>query len=284
MQQDQFELHCDIEQRHWWFVARRQILNSVVRHLVRAADRSSQQATIIDVGCGTGANVATLADGYHSVGIDTSAEAIRMAAERFPGVDFRAGFAPGDLGDCIGQAELVMLNDVLEHVPDDFQLLSSILAAMKPGAYCLITVPANLRLWSPHDEAFGHYRRYDLPRLQRVWDDLPVQAVMCSYFNTRLYPIIRALRAWNRLRGQSGGRAGTDFEIPSRPINSMLTKVFAGERHRLIKLLTGSTTLGYPVGVSLVAVLQRGAGQFEIQAKPADVAADYFDPVGIGRA
>ena len=225
-----------------------------------------------------------LANDYHSVGIDTSAEAIRMAAERFPQVDFRAGFAPDDLGDCIGQAELVMLNDVLEHVPDDFCLLSSILAAMKPGAYCLITVPADLRLWSPHDESFGHYRRYDLPRLQRVWADLPVETVMTSYFNTRLYPVIRLLRAWNRRRGQAGGRAGTDFEIPSRPVNALLTRLFAGERHRLLNLLSGSSTHGYRAGVSLVAVLQRREGPVEIQGKPADVAADYFDPVGIGRA
>lgn len=54
MQQDQFELHCDIEQRHWWFVARRQILGSVVRQLVPADHRPDRQATIIDVGCGTG--------------------------------------------------------------------------------------------------------------------------------------------------------------------------------------------------------------------------------------
>ena len=278
MQQDQFELHCEIEERHWWFVARRQIICSLIHQLVPPASDPTQQATVIDVGCGTGANVAALADDYRAVGIDTSAEAIRMAAQRFPGVDFRAGYAPDDLSDCIGQAELVMLNDVLEHVPDDFQLLTSLLAAMQPGAYCLITVPADLRLWSPHDESFGHYRRYDRQRLSRVWAELPVETVLCSYFNTRLYPIIRLLRGWNRRRGQTAGMAGTDFDIPSRPVNWLLQKVFAGERHRLFGLLGDHDGNAYARGVSLVAILRRGAGEIATATKPADVAADYFDP------
>jgi hypothetical protein len=166
-------------------------------------------------------------------------------------------------------------------VPDDFQLLTSLLAAMQPGAYCLITVPADLRLWSPHDESFGHYRRYDRQRLRRVWAELPVDTVLCSYFNTRLYPIIRLMRSWNRRRGQTVGMAGTDFEIPSRPVNWLLQKVFAGERHRLFGLLADTDQQGYRRGVSLVAILRRGAGEIATATKPADVAADYFDPVAV---
>ncbi len=278
MQQAQFTLHCQIEERHWWFVARRRIINSLIRQLVPPHSDPARQETIIDVGCGTGANVADLADGYHAIGIDTSAEAIRMAAERFPGVDFRAGYAPADLSDCLGQAQLVMLNDVLEHVPDDFQLFTSLLAGMQPGAYCLITVPADLRLWSPHDESFGHYRRYDLQRLRRLWADLPVETVLCSHFNTRLYPLIRLLRGWNRWRGQAAGRAGTDFEIPRPPVNWVLQKVFGGEGGRLASLLNDPSGRAFPYGVSLIAILRRGQGAMVPTCKPADVAADHHGP------
>ena len=108
MQSAQFQLHAEIEQRHWWFVARRKI----VRQLVEAVLPPNEGHAIIDVGCGTGANLAALADGYQTIGIDTSAEAIDLARQRFPRVEFHCGFAPDDLGARFAEADLVMLNDV----------------------------------------------------------------------------------------------------------------------------------------------------------------------------
>ncbi len=280
MQSLQFELHANMEQRHWWFVARRQVMRAVVERLVppQAGGDSSRRATVIDVGCGTGANIAALADGYHAVGIDTSPDAIRFAAQRFPDVDFRAGYAPGDLGDCLPQAKLVMMMDVLEHVPDDFQLLSGIMSAASEGTYFLLTVPADLALWSPHDETFGHYRRYDAARFRQLWADLPVEECLLTPFNTRLYPLIRLIRGWNRRRQQSTGEVGTDFDIPSTWKNQILRSVFAGERKRILRTLDGSSAATRMRGVSLMAVLRRGAGVIDVQTKP-EAATDFFDPV-----
>ncbi len=158
----QFQLHADIEQRHWWFVGRRRILRAVVGELLPP----SSETTIIDVGCGTGANLASLANEYRCIGIDTSADAIRLAKQRFPQTEFILGRAPDDLGRSIDESQMVLMMDVLEHVPDDFALFSAVAAAVRPGSYLLITVPADLRLWSAHDESFGHYRqRYDA----RLW-------------------------------------------------------------------------------------------------------------------
>ena len=70
----------------------------------------SPQAVIVDVGCGTGGNIAALADRYPCVGIDTSAEAIELARQRFPKVRFIAGRAPSDLGELAGQARLFLLD------------------------------------------------------------------------------------------------------------------------------------------------------------------------------
>ena len=69
MQSPQFLLHADIEQRHWWFVARRRIMRRLVNRVVRPGP----DVTVVDVGCGTGANIASLTDAYRCVGIDTSA-------------------------------------------------------------------------------------------------------------------------------------------------------------------------------------------------------------------
>ena len=91
MHYEQFQLHADIEQRHWWFVGRRRILCRLVAEVLPPI---AAKRVIVDVGCGTGGNIAALADRYRCVGIDTSAEAIELARQRFPHVRFIAGRAP----------------------------------------------------------------------------------------------------------------------------------------------------------------------------------------------
>lgn len=253
MQAEQFQLHAEIEQRHWWFVARRKIVRSLIEQLLPA----NQGLQIIDVGCGTGANVAALADGYQCLGIDTSPDAIALARQRFPQVRFECGFAPADVLDDFAKADLVMLNDVLEHVPDDYALLAALVEAAKPGAYFLVTVPADMALWSQHDESFGHYRRYDLARFRQTWSDLPVVERMASPFNARLYPMVRWVRVRNRKRGHARGAAGTDFEMPLPPINWGLQTIFASESRRLAHMLHGRPTAAFRNGVSLLAILQK---------------------------
>jgi len=271
MQREQFQLHADIEQRHWWFVGRRRILCRLIAEVLPP----SPQTTIVDVGCGTGANIAALADQYHCVGIDTSAEAVELARQRFPKVQFIAGSAPKDLGEVAGQARLFLLTDVLEHVGDDFAMLSELLAAASPGCYFLLTVPADESLWSEHDESFGHYRRYDRARLEQVWAGLPVKALLTSCFNSRLLPLVRMVRAWNRRRGHAAGRAGTDFWLPNRPANALLTAIFAGEAARLVRSVRASRLGGYRSGASLIALLRREEGVIAIRRKPGNLPPDH---------
>ena len=250
-----------------------------MQQIVRAALPPSSTTTVLDIGCGTGANIASLAGDYRCVGIDTSAEAIELSAARYPNVDFRHGFAPGDVADVLPQADLVMMMDVLEHVPDDFELLSNVMARAKVGAKFLLTVPAELALWSPHDESFGHYRRYDEHRFAAIWADLPVDVELCSYYNARLYPLVKFIRQRNRRRGAAAGKVGTDFDIPHRWANHLLTETFAGEATRLEQSMRNPDTRPYAAGVSLIAMLTRTEGQIAAQKRPAHLTPDYFDPV-----
>jgi len=164
-------------------------------------------------------------------------------------------------------------------VPDDFALFSSILGAARPGAKFLLTVPADQELWSRHDESFGHYRRYDAERFAKLWQGLPVQADLISYYNTRLYPLVKLIRRRNRRRATSAGEHGTDFKMPGRLANLLLKKTFAGEMTRLERLLADKAAEPYRHGVSLIAVLTRGEGPIATRPRPRGVVADYFDPV-----
>jgi SAM-dependent methyltransferase len=269
MQSQQFQLHSQIEERHWWFVARRRILRELVQSVVGPNLNVRQpphpdplpggegdRKIVVDIGCGTGANLAAFADLYRCVGIDTSAEAIELARARFSGITFVCGHAPRDVARWLTRASVVLLTDVLEHVPDDRGLLESIVSACPPGTQLLLTVPADMRLWSPHDEAFGHFRRYDLDSFAKLWDGLPLRPRLASYFNSRLYPLVRIARRVSQWRGCTAGQANTDFNIPIQPVNRLLESIFAGERWCLRNAIDRDGD-GYSRGVSLIAVLER---------------------------
>ncbi len=274
MHSAQFQLHARVEDSHWWFAGRRRIMGELIRQIVPPGQRQ----TVVDVGCGTGANIASMEREYACVGIDPSREAIALARRRFPGTRFISGRAPRDVAGAMQEARLILLMDVLEHVPDDFAFLSELLAASTPGAHFLITVPANPSFWSEHDESNGHYRRYEPDRLSRAWSGLPVTTRLLSYFNARLYPIARTVRAWSRWRGRATGMAGTDVSLPGRPVNAILETILAGEGRVLIEALSGRRRRGYSAGVSLVALIRREVGEIVPRNKPGDVAPDFYDP------
>lgn len=266
MQPELFRIHAELEDRHWWFVGRRRIMQAVVRKLVAP----NSGATVVDIGCGTGANIASLAGEYQCVGVDTSPEAIALARQRYPTVKYLLGPAPAVLGDVAGTADVFLSMDVLEHIEDDFRAFAEQLSAAKPGAFFVITVPADAALWSGHDEAFGHYRRYDRKRLALLWSGLPVKEIGISYFGARLYPVVRAVRTVSRLRGAPFGKGGTDLLMPSRAANSMLTQLFAGERTRVLSAMNGRAN-PYARGSSLLAVVQRREGAVPPRAKPVGI-------------
>lgn len=270
-----FRLHADREVRHWWFVGRRHILRRLVHELVPPG----MDRTIVDVGCGTGANVAALASEYHAVGIDISADGIALARERFPDCRFIVGSAPDDLGDLASRADLFLLNDVLEHVRDDIALFTSLMAAAKPGAFAIITVPADPTLWSRHDVEHQHYRRYTPERLRMLWEGDPIEQLMVAQLNRRLLPAVRLVRSFERRSGRALGPRGTDLGMPPAPINAMLTRILAGEATDLVHRLRTRSTREPARAVSLLAVVRRREGRMTPRGRTqAMAAADLNDP------
>lgn len=231
----------NLEDRHWWFKGRR----AIVASLLQSSDLP-QDARILDLGCGTGGNLAMLSEFGQVVGAELDEHAAQLARER--------GIAPivrGKLPDALpldaGAFHCVTLLDVLEHIEDDRATLEAVNTLLAPEGKLLITVPAFPFLWGPHDEAHHHLRRYRARSLRQLLEDTGYEISMLSYCNTWLFPVAAAVRLLRQVI--PGGGAGAELSLPPAPINSLLAAVFASERHLL--------RAGMPFGISLVVLAKK---------------------------
>jgi len=229
-----------LEERHWWFVARRRILLSVLK---RNLDLK-EGLQILDVGCGGGATMGSLRRYGNVRGIDTSEEAVEYNRER--GREVSLG-AVESIPFADNSFDLVLALDVIEHVPNDLQALRELFRTLRPGGSLLVTVPALQMLWSAHDVINGHYRRYTLGHLRDQVETAGFEVVTATYFNTLLFPLIFALRWLWRFRPKN--TASDLTELP-QPLNALLTGLFSLE-----KLLVGHIRL--PFGVSALCYARK---------------------------
>lgn len=225
-----------LEDRHWWFVARRRILDKMLAGLPLPAN-----AQILEAGCGTGGNLAMLARYGLVHGMEANAEAIKLAMAK--GVaEVCAGYLPNDIPFAEKNFDLIVLFDVLEHLDDDAAALRALRARLKPGGWLLATVPAYPILWGSHDEIHHHKRRYMARSLRNLTENAGYRVCYLSYFNTWLLPLIAAARLVLGSKGK--GSAGS---MPNKFVNTVLTKIFASERFFL-------GHMAFPAGVSLLVM------------------------------
>lgn len=251
MENDVYRATAAVEEAHWWFRARREILLAVAKAAVPSLRR------VLDVGCGTGVNSAWFDQEFDCIGVDKSEHALRIAQNTYPNVTFaKTAIGEPDFADLCTNTDLILLTDVLEHIKDDSKALSEIISSVG-SAYVLLTVPADTALWGNHDIVHGHFRRYDMKTFRDLWSSLKVEAILETYFNTRLYWPIRCTRSSLRLVGKSFGASGTDLQMLPAPLNMLFYRLFLGERRVLLKAIKRNmVTTRYRRGASLLSILR----------------------------
>lgn len=227
------------EGEHWWFVARRQIIASLIRsHAPRRPARR-----ILEAGCGTGGNLSMLSEFGRLDAFEYDADARELAEVRSV-CSVLPGALPYQL-DLGGKTyDIVALLDVLEHVDDDVGSLRSLGARLNGGGRLILTVPAVPWLWSRHDELHHHKRRYTAQTLGLAVREAGLSVKEMGYFNSLLFPIAVGQRGVHRLFKR-------DAALDRRPapfINALLRSIFAAERFML-------PWLKFPIGLSLYAVV-----------------------------
>ena len=229
------------EERHWWFTGRRKVLAALIARLALP-----REARILEIGCGTGGNLAMLSAFGRVSALESDATARAIAVEKTAGrFDIRAGHCPDGIPFAARSFDLVCLFDVLEHIEEDVATLEAAAALLARDGQAVLTVPAHRWMWSAHDEFLHHKRRYTAGELRAKAKQAGLEIARLSYFNTLLFPLAALARVKDRLLKEDRA-SGT--AVPPWPINRVLEGVFSTER-----FVVGRWPL--PFGVSLLAVL-----------------------------
>ena len=231
-----------LDTRSWWIRGRREILRDAIR-----AHLGAERGPVVDVGCGAGGLLDVLRPAGPVLGIDISPLAAALCRERgYGGVAVGSALA---LPVAAGRLALIALTDVLEHLPADEPAVRECVRALRPGGLLVITVPAGPWLYSAHDRALGHYRRYRARDLVRLADRVGLRIERLTHFNAVLLPAVAAARLLRRGR-QDGAHAEADrLDLPA-PWHAIAAGALRVER-RLLR------AAALPVGLSLLCVARK---------------------------
>jgi SAM-dependent methyltransferase len=205
MMEHTYPILFDVERSHWWHVGRRKIIAGFVEAICREV--KDRRARILDVGCGTGANLLMLSQYGDAEGVDISEDALAFCRER--GLDQVKLGAAEALPYDDGTFDLVTALDVVEHMDDDVAALREMRRVLRPEGRVLLFVPTFMFLWGVQDEVSHHRRRYRLPELRRVLDEAGFEVERSTYANITFFPPILLIRQFMRLTGMKTSSENT---------------------------------------------------------------------------
>jgi SAM-dependent methyltransferase len=243
MQEHTYAITYEEEHKHWWFVGRRRIIAAFVQEICHRLN--IERPHILDVGCGTGANLELLSEFGEAEGVDVSPQAIEFcrlrglkkvhlgAAERLPNTD--ASF------------DLVTALDVVEHLDDDVGGLQEMRRVLRPDGRLLLFVPAFMFLWGVQDDVSNHRRRYTRAGLRRAVETAGFHVERLTYANLMFFAPTLMGRVLMRI---TGVRPASEANINIAALNGMFGKVLGAERHLL-------RHANLPFGVSLICVARK---------------------------
>lgn len=235
----------ELEDSYWWFVGRRRMVRGLIRRYAPPRD----SLRMLDAGCGTGGTLAALAGMGELHGCDISDEALALC--RLRGLQDVRSSRIENLDFPDSSFDVVISCDVLEHVEEQRRGMGEMARVLRPGGICVVTVPAHQWLWSEHDEALHHLRRYEAGQLRRLAEDAGLRVEKLSEAVTLALPAIVLYRALRRLRGGRDRPKTSLVRLPG-PLNRLLIWLLDLEN-----LLLRYCRL--PLGASLVMVARKPA-------------------------
>ncbi len=243
MKKDYELTYHQVEKDHFWFKGRRKYITEYLKDFPK-------DATVLDIGSSSGLLLNELADlGFDRsklYGIDISETAIANCKEN--GIE--NAFVMDAQQVSFGlQFDIVIASDCLEHLKDEQAALQSWARVLKDTGTMMVFVPAFMSLWSDHDVANMHYRRYTLPQLEAALNENGLVPTKSSYWNFSLFTPVYLLRALSRLKPKKG-KADSDLNEPSA-LNGLIYGIINTENKLLRRV-------NFPFGISAFCIVRKG--------------------------
>ena len=244
MQQHTYAIMDEVEGSHWWFVGRRAILESFLGPITSKLRTPHAELRILDVGCGTGANIEMLSQYGAAEGVDVSDDALEFCRRK--GLKVQKGLAE-TLPYEDESFELTTALDVIEHLDDDVAGLREMYRVTKRGGYSLIFVPAFMWLWGVQDDISHHRIRYTKRQIVERLEAAGYEIERVTYANWTFFAPILAGRTIMKL---TGIKPESENNLTISGLNGIFGKLFSAERFWL-------KNFSFPFGVSIVVVAKK---------------------------
>ena len=246
MNKDFIAQYSHFENHHWWFIIRKKILLQALQKQLGGA----KKLNILNVGAATGASSIWLRQFGNVVSVEYDTTFFNyLQQQQFACVQASIEALP--FAD--NSFDVVCAFDVIEHVENDSKALAELYRVCNTNGIISITVPAFNQLWSMHDVANGHKRRYTKNTFITLLSTLPNYTIQYqTYFNSLLFLPIYIVRQLEKLYRKKGSIVASDFSYYNmHPIlNRLFKKIFSMEL-----FLLKYSKLG--IGVSYLAIFSK---------------------------
>lgn len=236
-----------LEANYWWFQGRRRVILDTLAQNVKQTPGQARPV-ILDIGCGTGMMLEDLEKIGDATGLDFSMVALEYCRKRGIRNVGRADVRHLPVKD--NSVDVITALDLIEHIEDDHGLMREFQRVLKPGGIAIMSVPAHKSLWSGHDVALHHFRRYEKPEFRQLVEEAGLRPRKYSYGMATAYLPAVTIRTAKKLLGRDTVKSSSDeFPLPSW-MNSILKKSVEAESAWLKRF-------NLPIGLSLLCVAEK---------------------------
>lgn len=229
----------EMEERHFWFTSSRNIIKKVLKR-----EKVNNGDLVLDIGCGTGGTIRAIDGKDWVIGADYDEIATEISKDSGIKKVVRANALFLPFRD--KSFNFAFALDIIEHIENDMKVLNEINRILKDEGKLILTVPSFPSLYSTHDKALGHVRRYRKKELKKKLLMSGFFIKKCTYVNMTLFPLIAGVRLWKK-RKLNEEAPKSDLFLPPHFINSLLQKIISFEGD-IIKYSN------LPFGLSLLVV------------------------------
>ena len=236
MKNEVYIRHIKNQSIHWWFQARKKIIESTIKKEI------NKKVNILDYGSGSGVNIKMLSN-FGFVNIYEP----HKATSKYLKSIFKNKNKFKVLNKIKNEKfDLIILADVLEHIKDDFKVINKLSKNLNKNGYLLITVPAYNFLFSKKDNILGHYRRYNKNELAKIFTKFNIKKL--SYFNFFLFmPISVLILFFKTFRINFIDNVE---KTPNYFLNKIMYAIFLIEKTML-------NFLNFPFGISIIGLFKK---------------------------